>query len=498
MLPTGLYGKQQNGEPQNGTIKFSLPYAQNQEDEDLPPISNSYGLQNASPSRSRLKDRPALLLLVGIISVTAFLFMVSICSTLLRRNKVSEAPGRRLSDDGEDENGDALSVIEGCLELESELGVLGARAASHTQTDPASSVEGLVSALHEAAAEHEAMQGLWPSWDGALVSQAVSSGSVQDPSDEQTPGVSSILQLPDNGAGGYAYPSFASHEDGGGSLEALEGFDPEAWLEQIPSIISGQDGGEEAELGRPVTDPPDSVQVSTETLQMLLRPSTEETSTGISTIRSHPFVRLPMVAEGVVIRRFDMTNLRAAYRSKIHPHFFLRKLRKLFLQRVLGQEDVNKLLTSVEGLVGALWQKAQRSRRYTRPAYVTEAYGVYFLSFDAIVCAIQLLGDNMELHLWWTRFVGLFELERSSLMPPANVRSGGYQRRVVGRLLDAIEIYKRGLRPPLTEVIDLKKVLLCSPDSPRLFRDRKWDPWLEFFDCADKRVLSKTAGKSRL
>ncbi|CDJ32515.1 uncharacterized protein EMH_0045010 [Eimeria mitis] len=260
-------------------------------------------------------------------------------------------------------------------------------------------------------------------------------------------------------------------------LLAAHALDPEAWLEGIP-YASGETGEEEkAQSASPEVVKPDDKQESA--LEMLLLRDVHGAQDPSSPFSRHPYVRLPQMGKDLFIRPINMNNVFVAYHKKAHPYIFLQKLRKWFARPVLGQDDVNNLLRDLEGLIGAAWRDAEKRPRRLRPVYAAETLGKHLLEFDAIVCGIELLGGSMRLPLWWNRFVAAFDHRPSALLPQKTPRLGGFYRRLTRRLLDALEIYKRGKRPPLCEIIDLKTIIFSEGDAPARFRDPKWDPWRE-------------------
>ncbi|CDJ32516.1 uncharacterized protein EMH_0045120 [Eimeria mitis] len=148
-------------------------------------------------------------------------------------------------------------------------------------------------------------------------------------------------------------------------------------------------------------------------------------------------------------------------------------------QSVLSQEEVNSLVMELEKLIGMSWRQAELSKPKRRPVYAAETLGRHLLAFDAIVCGIQLLGDKMQLPLWWNQYVAAFDHSPSHLLPYGSPKPEGIYRMMIRRLLGALEIYKRGKRPPLPEVIALKTMLFAHKDAPGRLKDHKWDPWRE-------------------
>ncbi|CDI87824.1 hypothetical protein EPH_0062500 [Eimeria praecox] len=170
--------------------------------------------------------------------------------------------------------------------------------------------------------------------------------------------------------------------------------------------------------------------------------------------------------------------------SEFSVHTHLLRLRRLFAQKVLRQVDLDMLQDEIEDLVAVYWLRNQRVTKVKAPIRVVEALGTYFMAFDYIVCAIQLLGDYMQLPLWWEKFAESFNPHLRLPDPgPLRVRISMFYTDLSRRLVAALDIYKGGKRPPLREVVALKKMLFCSPLGRHRLKDRKWNPWREDGEC---------------
>ena len=294
------------------------------------------------------------------------------------------------------------------------------------------------------------------------------------PPAQQLMGLQAVFQTQDDGAANsLTAPSFAGHVP----LDGAEALNPEAWLDGIPPIISGAVDLQNTQLAPSVAAEPDDGGASTSVLGVGLLPHSEGVTDVPPNVLNHPFVRLPILGDGVVIRRIKVENLFNPHRMKVPLYLVLLKLKKLFSQAILNQEDVNALVTATEHLISTAWRQALKGPRKNRPVCAAEAFGYYFLTFDALVCVFQLLGNNMELHLWWGKFIAAFNHDPSSFMRPIGSRAGGVHRRLVQRICAVLEVYKAAKRPAPKEVIELKNMLFGSPSAPGDFKDRKWDPW---------------------
>ncbi|CDJ51671.1 hypothetical protein, conserved [Eimeria brunetti] len=445
MLPSDLHDQQQHGRRQNSADTEILPpHWHNKDAEELLIVSNPYAHQDAwSPSQQ--KNRPLLLSLAG-------------------------------------KNADRVrrSIVEDCVALEAELGVLQQRAISRLDTDPISRVEGLASMLRNAAAEFESIQEV-PPWAGTHAPHLVPARAQPQTGGEQ-PILENMFQPVNYEAFMGTAPSFASPA-GHGPLGVGNALDPGAWLDDIPDINSRAD-----EQGKPQMKP-FTFRVFRKhrpTSAVALRPirSAADRPGAPSRYQMHPSVRLPVLAKGVLIRRFGVDSLFNQQWDETQLYFSLLRVRSLFAKGILYQQDVDALVAATELLVGAAWSHAHRPFRRRSPMHAAETLGHDFLALDAIVAVAQLLGDSMELPRWWDKFIAPFDRDTYSLLPPTNKRAGGLYRRMVNRLLLALETYKKAKRPPLSAVVSLKQMLFCTPEAPGRFKEAKWDPWRGDANCA--------------
>ncbi|CDI86684.1 hypothetical protein EPH_0021210 [Eimeria praecox] len=358
-----------------------------------------------------------------------------------------------------------LSIVEGCLELEEEMGILGERAISISEGDSSSRIAELVSML--SAAAKESMQG---GLGADLQAHEQNQRSFESRGGEQA-----SVQAPSS-------PASVGRRGPSGAIPAL---DPDSWMDEIPSINFYP---EEQESDMPAGDAGEL-------------PSTDEASASHSSnsecpgdlsdlvrcmdIRHHPYVHLPVLERGVVPRHIEISTLVSRRPRLVKPHAHLLTLRTLFAKKSLNQQDADLLVNAVELLVATYWLMAKPPKRHTPPITVVEILGRYLMILDSIVCAIQLLGEHMQLPLWWDNFTANFDMNFSL---PASGSTGkeltDFHIDLARRLIAALNIYKSGMRPPLLEVIALKTLLFCSPLGRHQFKRRKWDPWRKDGGCS--------------
>ncbi|CDJ59635.1 hypothetical protein, conserved [Eimeria maxima] len=389
---------------------------------------------------------------------------------LRSREWLSGVTNRRLSQGGEGIDEDELSVIEGCLDLEADMGVLKDRATSGSTNDSSDRVTELVSMLSEAAAAKESVEERLPV------------GGEVDSSGQWLEGRTGF-EYEDSDMRFLPTSSKQAFVENGEFTDVTPALDPDSWMDTIPSInIPPADqgikeviwvGGDEQKSGQAAASPLSSRE-SPFGLRDLLGPD----------IKNHPYVRLPVVEEGVVPRRLRIAVLFARKQIRPSPHFCLLTLKNIYAQKTLDQKRADILVNAVERLISITWIQSQRTPRRTAPRYIVEALGNRFVAIDAIVCAIELVGEHMELPLWWGKFTASFKTN-FPLRPPGS-RGGELpqlHRNLAKRLVAAMDIYKQGRRPPLGEVYALKKLLFGPELGRHSFKERKWDPWRRDGEC---------------
>ncbi|CDJ32513.1 uncharacterized protein EMH_0044790 [Eimeria mitis] len=382
-------------------------------------------------------------------------------------------PRRRLSEGFEGVGEDVGSIIDGCLELEEQLGILHQRASSGSESDSSSRIAELVSMLSEAAATHESVQGSSVAWD-------VTSADGSSPGEEELhvsddfidweallEPETAVLESPQS-------DPLVSPVEPCGSSSIPPALAEPTRVETTQTANTQAEGQELGQLSS--ADVGDSEGGHSSASLVGPSPGSAEGSSEDAEVLSHPYVRLPVLEEGVVPRLLNTSILFYPKPDFMPPYFCLNDLRQLFARKTLNQRDADALVSALEELINMIWFQAQCEHKDIRPATIAGTYSVLFLAFDSLACAIQLFGDRMQLPLWWDRFVGVIDT-RLKLDSPIMSGQGGMCRRLTKRLAAALSVYKTGQRPPLTEVVALKKLVFCSRDRPGMFRRLEWDPW---------------------
>ncbi|CDJ28817.1 uncharacterized protein EMH_0002260 [Eimeria mitis] len=351
------------------------------------------------------------------------------------------------------------------------MGLMEERASSSSERNWSSRVAELVSMLSETAAARESRQERLPvAAQLHLGRQLLERQTVFQPQSSELVALLTRGQSP----GGAFRPD--------GQPLALN---PDSWLEEIPSIGGRPEGPEGAG--------PSSVTAGkSKTGKLLNRRSLRRRRPGglkklhsLEDIKEHAYVRLPVLEEGVVPRYIRVPALFDKGQRKFSPHPYLLTLRRLFAKRRLNQQDADILMHAVERLASATLFRGEKVISTPSAFHVVEVLGDYFMIFDAIVCASQVMGKYMQLPLWWGKFTAKVHTSYTVSSAGGNGKQiSTFHSNLAARLIAALNIYKRGERPPAEEVFALKALLFCAPMGYHRFKGPKWDPWRKDGDCS--------------
>ncbi|CDI85521.1 hypothetical protein, conserved [Eimeria praecox] len=488
MLPSALPGTALPGNQQlDETVDISPSHTKQEEIGGRVSASPSYtALHSQNPPgysnhrgglpREALRRRSVHASLAAALSVVTVLFLLSICKAQKKREHMKGVTPRRLSEGAEDPDMDERAIVEGCLELEAEMGVQLPPFPVSYLADPSTRIMELVSMLLDAAASHGSDPGGSVAGGGISTSESLSIEGSLHSSYQPYRGQSEWEE-----AHGEPWPvHFVSPTEPQGASGMSPALDPSTWLEAIPSIDAEI---QEQGLTEPHCVDRDNLgdaQQSTPPASVERHDGRPESEHDCTDLGAHPYVRFPVLDPGVVPRHVNVSVVFASQRPNVSPFPYLHRIRKLYAQKTLNQSNADELVCLIENLVSIVWSQAQMEQRDFRPFTIASTYGMYFLTLDSLVCAMEILGDSMEVPQWWDKFVGVINTKMHfySVQGPA-----GFSRRITKRLGPALEIYKEGKRPPSMEVIALKKLLFCSRDRPNIFRKPEWIPWQNDAEC---------------
>lgn len=290
---------------------------------------------------------------------------------------------------------------------------------------------------------------------------------------------------------------------GGGANSDLEALMPEAWLEypaesaypqsaqrltvetSLRNPTVGASGTalmtrieqeEHAPRGFDVTW--NGLEVSASTRAVQATGSDGEGPCEAGELHLHPFVRLPVVNPDDVQRSFRVQFALSFRFSRCSPMRSYTTMRSLFAKTLLTPHDVETLMEEAEQLASYAADKLTRQQGRCTANYLVTKLSSLFMVFDHLVCTIQLLGDKMNTGSWWTEFVRKFHTD---YFFPETARTERTEtlNTLVNRLSSALAIYKSGRRPPLREVIDLKRTILTMAYKGSQLSHPLWKLWIQ-------------------
>ncbi|CDI87768.1 hypothetical protein EPH_0055430 [Eimeria praecox] len=195
-------------------------------------------------------------------------------------------------------------------------------------------------------------------------------------------------------------------------------------------------------------------------------------------LRLHPFVRLPMVNPEDVRRSFRVQFALSFQYGKASPMETYMTMRSLFAKASLTAQDVETLMLQAEILANYATDKLGRPHSRCTANYLVMKLASLLMVFDHLVCAIELLGEKMNTGSWWPEFVSKF---RTDYLFPEAARTKKMEmlNKMVNRLSSALAIYKTGKRPPLKDVVELKRAILAHHYKGRQLSHPLWRLWLQ-------------------
>ncbi|CDI75089.1 hypothetical protein EPH_0004190 [Eimeria praecox] len=195
-------------------------------------------------------------------------------------------------------------------------------------------------------------------------------------------------------------------------------------------------------------------------------------------VRLHPFVRLPKVNPKDVYRSFRAQFALSFRYGRASPMRSYMTMRSLFAKASLTGEDVEALMTEAELLASYAANRLSQPQRRGKANYLVTKLSSVFMVLDYLVCTIELLGSKMNTGSWWSQFVQKFHTDYR--FPEAGrTRKAEMLNRLVNRLSSALAIYKTGKRPPLEDVVELKRAVLTVAYRGSQLSHPLWELWIQ-------------------
>ncbi|KAL8437683.1 hypothetical protein ACSSS7_000760 [Eimeria intestinalis] len=428
-------------------------------------------------------------------SSVAALFLIAVIFTAFCKRLGSRVRGvglahRRLAEGGDEEEQDdeLQAILESCLDYEQEASQLpGATLPPATGTPSlATSQAGLIASPHGT----EPAGPLWPSsaphWSVPLPPPP----HVNPPAESPQPfpllsGESVGFQSPP--AEGASSAGF-SFEDSvlGGPYPQL---DPEAWLDQIPGLGPGAWLDQSPDIIGSVIEAPLAWSDAHESPKGDAQPSTSAaTEEGLSGAAaqdskhaSHPYVRLPPLGPGKLRRRISVRGLRTGPLdvNANSTYGMLSAMRTLLAMREICPVAAEGLLQVVELIVCYARNRIDPGVTARPLTELVNRLGIYFLLFDAILAAYEILGPALEINTWWQDFASRFTIEYpeyDDYTPPRGQKRIALRNfLLVRRLQKALRQFKERKRPSNEEIIEIKRQLFFN--KRYTFGHSRWNPW---------------------
>lgn len=193
-------------------------------------------------------------------------------------------------------------------------------------------------------------------------------------------------------------------------------------------------------------------------------------------IETHPFVRLPRVAPGAVVRGMKWENIKPPPGSSRNAYHILRCIRRILKLPILGSTELLDLVISVERLVSHALYCMDADTTHLKPKLVARKLAFGFMLLDSLYSASEVLGRKARRNEWWPAvlnaipfFVGPFRNVPKDTAESSNIN--------LALLLDqSIDFYRRGMRAPPEVLIRVKRLIAMTTVSHRL-QQVTWRSW---------------------
>lgn len=192
----------------------------------------------------------------------------------------------------------------------------------------------------------------------------------------------------------------------------------------------------------------------------------------------HPYVRLPKVFPQDVKSSFRGEAALRMTTFKSSPVAIYSNIRALYAKESLNADDVKLLMEECENLIAYASHKFATKNLKPKPFQIARRLGSLFMIFDMLVSAIEVLGERkMNTGAWWDKFTQQFETEYQVRRKARSRRETTELLHWVGRLTEALSIYKRGRRPDPAEIICLKRYILHRLGKKSQYNNSLWHFW---------------------
>ncbi|CDJ66135.1 hypothetical protein, conserved [Eimeria necatrix] len=197
---------------------------------------------------------------------------------------------------------------------------------------------------------------------------------------------------------------------------------------------------------------------------------------GVSPRNEHPFVRLPLLEPGAADDLPDLRALNLRGRCPLLAHS-LKIVRSFLMKPILNKVEVVELLKCEATMLRQAARLITLSVEHLSPSAAVEILGRRFLVFQALHSVAKLLGSHVANNAWYKSVFALLPSNYGKRLGQ-NIARWSQRYVILSKdLISAMELYRMGDEPSAEEIIDLKRRLLCLPDSPSGFRRVAWSVW---------------------
>ncbi|CDJ54090.1 hypothetical protein EBH_0020770 [Eimeria brunetti] len=189
-------------------------------------------------------------------------------------------------------------------------------------------------------------------------------------------------------------------------------------------------------------------------------------------LQGHPFYRLPRARCTQTLTPFNFGRA-IMYSGRQNLTSLLTSVRELLIKPDLQPNELQLLISLGEGLVKNVHNMGNFQKGEIPLYKVYKPIARRFLIADALWSICEVVGVAMKKEEWWCHVLDKLMLLPNMQISSRQMRTSRY--RYVSRMVAALHTYRDGRRPPPKEVVELKRDIFCSRDTPEMFRSSDYD-----------------------
>ncbi|CDI87735.1 hypothetical protein EPH_0046810 [Eimeria praecox] len=203
---------------------------------------------------------------------------------------------------------------------------------------------------------------------------------------------------------------------------------------------------------------------------MSAQPTRPYASTSPEALFAQAFYDIPRLEPQTVLPKFDEGRALSKVRGVYNAMPFMWRAQRLLSLQTISQDELRKLKNSAELLVSHCLRYEGRSVYAYKTSRAVEKLAMRFLMLDTVFCTLQLLGETVAAG-WWKEFTSSMpcevrDFDSSSFL----TQQRRFNAALARRLSEAMKCFRKGVRPPRSQIIWLKRMLFCSPRAPEPLR----------------------------